>query len=146
MVEIFRLHSQPPVARTRWWSWKRACVGRDFSLITSPFTGGCICCIKSLFMLPLCKWYPLQFSALFLNVEYEALCLSYELAIMKLSTKMSCCKLCCTVLFSLNNFYWNIAFCCEIMLSNYIMICSLNLFTQFYDILISNFPPILWEN
>lgn len=61
MVEIFWLPSEPPVASARWLSWKRVCVGRDISLIMSLLTWGCIWCIKSLFMLPLCERQPLHF-------------------------------------------------------------------------------------
>ena len=53
--EIFWLPSEPPVASARWWSWKGVCVGRDISLIMSLLTWGCIWCMKSLFMLPLCE-------------------------------------------------------------------------------------------
>lgn len=60
MVEIFWLSCEPPVASARWSSWKRLCVGWDISLIMSLLTWGCIWCIKSLFMLPLCVRQPLH--------------------------------------------------------------------------------------
>lgn len=69
MVEIFWLSCEPPVASARWSSWKRLCVGWDISLIMSLLTWGCIWCIKSLFMLPLCVRQPLHLFFFFSFLE-----------------------------------------------------------------------------
>lgn len=71
-LKYFWLPPEPPVASARWWSWKSVC-GEGHLTDYVPTHWGCIWCIKSLFMLPLCKRQPPHFSFFFLFPFLECL-------------------------------------------------------------------------